>query len=122
MKTLTLLLVLSLAPVAAWADFTCPEGASEACLDAGDTVCPATAKCVDNVAVCLDAGSCDSARGYICGTLYDEMIGDCEKAVSQYNQLTSENVELRNQALERRNCVINAHTLKAAIACVRQAN
>ena len=122
MKTLAMLLVLSLGPVAAWADFTCPEGTSEACLDAADTVCPATAKCVEADAVCLDAASCDSARGYICGSLYDEMIGNYEKAVVQYNQLTSENVELRNQALERRNCVINAQTLKAAIACVRQAN
>jgi hypothetical protein len=120
MKTLTLLLLLVLAWPVARADFTCPQGTEEACLETGDTVCPASAKCVDDKALCLDARDCGSARGYICGSLYDEVLADYEKAVAQYNQLTAENVELRDQALERRNCVINAQTLKAAIACVRQ--
>ncbi|MGA9574673.1 MAG: hypothetical protein WBS20_12085, partial [Lysobacterales bacterium] len=88
-------------------------------LDAGDTVCPASAKCVDADAVCLDARDCDSARGFICGSAYDHVLHDFEKAVGQCNQLTAENVKLREKALQRRNCVINAANLKAAIRCVR---
>jgi len=119
MKALTFLVVLSLVTVAAHGDFSCPEGTNEACLDAGDTVCPATAKCVEKDAVCLDRSGCDSPRGYICGSLYDEILNDYEKAVGQYNQLTSENVALREERLEQKNCVINAANLKAAIRCVR---
>jgi len=119
MKVPTFIIVLLLVTVAARADFSCPDGTNEACLDVGDTVCPAGAKCVEKGALCLDASSCDSARGYICGSMYDEVLGDYEKAVGQYNQLTSENVELRAERLERKNCVINAATLKEAIKCVR---
>jgi len=119
MKVPTFLTVLLLVTVAARADFSCPEGTNEACLDADDTVCPVTAKCVEKDALCLDASICDSPRGYICGSMYDQVLADYEKAVGQYNQLTSENVELRAERLERKNCVINAATLKEAIKCVR---
>lgn len=119
MKTVIFLFALSLLSSSALADFSCLDGTSAACLDQGDTVCPAPAKCVNNEAVCLDGSDCDSARGYICGSEYDEVLKDYEKVVSQYNLLTSENVELRNTRLEQRNCVINAATLKDAIRCVR---
>ena len=119
MKTVIFLVALSLLSSSVLAEFSCLDGTNAACLDLGDTVCPASAKCVENEAVCLDQNDCDSARGYICGSEYDEVLKDYEKVVSQYNQLTSENVDLRNIRLEQRNCVINAGTLKDAISCVR---
>lgn len=119
MKALIFLFVLSLVSLGIQADFTCPPGTNAACLDEGDTVCPASAKCVAEDAVCLDGQGCESERGYICGSQYDAILSDYEKTVSQYNQLTSENVDLRNQRLEQKNCVINAASVKDAIRCVR---
>jgi hypothetical protein len=119
MKAVIFLFALSLLSSSALGDYSCPDGTSAACLDNEDIVCPASAKCVPNEAVCLDEHACDSARGYICGSEYDEVMKDYEKVVSQYNQLTSENVGLREIRLEQRNCVINAATLKDAIKCVR---
>lgn len=119
MKTIIFIFALLLSPSIVLADFSCLDGTRAACLDQGDSVCPATAKCVSNESVCLNGSDCDSARGYICGSEYDELLKDHEKVVSQYNQLRSENVELRNTRLEQRNCVINAQTVKAAISCVR---
>jgi len=100
-------------------DYSCPEGSNMVCVDAADTVCPASARCVSNEAICLDEKACNSARGYICGSDYDDVLLEHEQIVHKYNQLTSENVELRDERLERRNCVINAATLKEAIGCVR---
>ena len=119
MKTLVFFLILSLAPMGAWADFICPDGTKEACLGDGDSVCPITGKCVDDAAVCLDPESCKSPRGFICGSEYDAVLADYEKVVGQYNQLISENVKLREVRLEQKNCVINAQSLKEAIRCVR---
>jgi hypothetical protein len=119
MKAVMFLFALSLLSSSAPGDYSCPDGSNAACLDNGDIVCPAYAKCVNKEAVCLDESACDSARGYICGSEYDEIMKDYEKVVSQYNQLTSENVDLRETRLEQRNCVINAATLKDAIRCVR---
>ena len=118
MKTLLFLFVLSLLSTGVWADFSCPNGTNEVCLTDGDTVCPASAKCVDNDAVCLDQRSCDSPSGFICGSEYDDVLNDNKKVVSQYNQLLSENVDLREKRLEQKNCVINASTLKDAKKCV----
>ena len=119
MKALIFLLVLSLVSVGIHADFTCPPGTNAACLVEEDTVCPVSAKCVADDAVCLEGQGCDSASGYICGSEYDAVMSDYEKTVSQYNQLTSENVDLRNQQLVQKNCVTNAASLKDAIRCVR---
>lgn len=119
MKTLLFFFALSLASFGARADFSCQDGTHAACLDEGDSVCPASAKCVDDAAVCLDQLSCDSARGFICGSEYDDLLQGYEKTVSQYNQLTAENVELRETRLAQKSCVINAATLQAAIRCVR---
>ncbi len=120
MKALILIFASLMLAAGAHGDFSCPDGTNMACLDAADTVCPATAKCVDKAAVCLDASGCDSARGYICGSEYDAVWSDHQKIVSQYNELLSENVSLREDRLEKRNCVINAQSLKEAISCVRQ--
>ena len=120
MKALRILFLLCLATTAAQAGFTCLDGTNMACLDDGDTICPVTAKCVDKAAVCLDESRCDSDRGYICGSEYDAVLSDHQKTVDQYNQLLSENVDLREDRLEKRNCVINSASLKDAIKCVRQ--
>jgi len=119
MKKRIVLFALALVSAGIRADFSCPDGTNSACLDDGDSVCPASAKCVGADAVCLDERSCDSARGYICGSEYDAVLNDYEKVVGQYNQLLSENVALREGRLERKNCVINAATLRGAIKCVR---
>ena len=119
MKVLMFLLLMCLAPAVAWSAFTCADGTEMACLEEGDTVCPSYAKCVDKAAVCLDESACDSARGYICGSEYDAVLSGHQETVEQYNQLLSENVSLRNERLEKRNCVINSATLKDAIKCVR---
>ncbi len=120
MRNFIFLFLLSLLSAGAQAGFTCPDGTNMACLDEGDTVCPLSAKCVDKDAVCLDDSACDSSRGYICGSEYDAVLSDHQQTVNQYNQLLSENVSLREDRLEKRNCVINSATLKDAINCVRR--
>lgn len=120
MKILMFLFLLGLVSTVTQAGYTCPDGTNMACLDAGDTVCPMTAKCVDKAAVCLEEPRCDSDRGYICGSEYDAVLRDHQDTVDQYNRLLSENVNLREDRLEKRSCVINAATLKDAISCVRQ--
>lgn len=119
MKAILFFFALALVSTGAWGGFSCLDGTSAACLDDGDTVCPSSAKCVDDEVVCLDGQTCDSARGFICGSEYDDILKNYEKTVSQYNQLLSENVELREMRLQQKNCVINAATLKDAIKCVR---
>ena len=118
-KTRFCVLLISLLSFGVLADFTCPDGTEAACLESGDSVCPEYAKCVEADVVCLEKDSCDSERGFICGADYDVMLGDFEETVEQYNQLIIENVDLRAKALEQRNCVINAQSVKAAIQCVR---
>jgi hypothetical protein len=120
MKTRIILFLLSLASTVAQAGYTCPDGTTMACMDKGDSVCPMTAKCVDKAAICLAEPRCDSDRGYICGSEYDAVLKDHQETVDQYNGLLSENVSLREDRLEKRNCVINAETLKDAISCVRR--
>jgi len=117
MKAILFLFALALVPVVACADFSCPDGTHMACLDEGDSVCPATARCVDADAVCFDARACESSRGFICGSEFDAIMGDYEKAVNQYNQLISENVDLRKRSLDQKNCILNASTLTDARKC-----
>ena len=119
MKTLILLFVLLLVTTSVQGEFICLDGTSPAFLDDSDTVCPDSAKCVPDEAVCFDESSCESDRGFVCGSEYDNFLDDYKKVVVQFNQLTSENVDLREARLEQRNCVINAHSLKDAIRCVR---
>lgn len=120
MKALMLLFLMCMVSVGARAGFTCPDGTNMACLEEGDTVCPLSAKCVSQAAICLDESACESARGYICGSEYDAVLSDHQQTVNKYNQLLSENVSLREDRLEKRSCVINSATLKDAIRCVRR--
>jgi hypothetical protein len=99
--------------------FSCPDGTGAACLDAGDKVCPGSARCVDEGATCFAEFPCDLSSGFVCASKHDDVIRDYQQTVREYNQLAAENVALREQRLERKNCVINAASLKAAIRCVR---
>ncbi len=99
--------------------FICPEGFEPACLNAGDKVCPGTTKCVDDGATCLDDFPCDPGGGFVCGSQYDDMMNGYKKALSQNDELASNNVALREKRLEIKNCVLNASTLIRARSCVR---
>jgi hypothetical protein len=119
MNKLTLIFALALVSTGTRGDFSCPNGLNAACLDAGDTVCPASTKCVDDDLVCFDKHICDSGSGLICESEYDKVLNDYKVTVEKYNNLTSVNVALREQRLEQKNCVINATTLEGAKRCVR---
>jgi len=99
-------------------DFTCPDGSEIACLDHADKVCPASARCVDNSAVCVDKFPCDANEGFVCESRYDAMMKDYRDAVKEHAALATQNVELREQRLAQKNCVLNASTLAAARKCV----
>lgn len=100
-------------------DFSCPDGTGPACLEAGDKVCPASSKCVDAAATCFDDYPCGAGGGFVCASGYDGVLNDYRNAVRLNDELAAENLALRERRLEQKNCVINAATLKAAIACVR---
>ncbi len=119
MQKLIFIFALAFFSTGTWGDFSCPDGTNAACLDSGDTVCPGSAKCVGDDVVCFDKHTCDPGIDFICESEYDEIMNKYKKTVSQYNQLASENVDLRERRLEQKNCVINASTLKDAIRCVR---
>jgi len=119
MKRCIFLVVLTLVWASAWCDFTCPDGVKPVCLDSGDKVCPASARCVDNNAVCFDQFPCDANEGFVCESRYDAMMTDYKDAVKEHDALATQNVELREQRLEQKNCVLNAETLAAARQCVR---
>ena len=117
---IALAMALVLVPTTAWSQFNCPDGTRAACLEAEDKVCPGSTKCVDIDIDCYDKNSCASDTGFICESDYAEVMNDYKTAVNQHNELAAENAVLREQRLEKKNCVINAASLKTAIRCVRQ--
>lgn len=119
MKYLVFSAVLILVSKVAWCDFTCEDGTEPACLDKGDKVCPASARCVDSSAVCFDEFPCDVSEGFVCESRYDAMMHDYREAVKEHDALAKQNVDLREQRLDRKNCVLNASTLAGARQCVR---
>jgi hypothetical protein len=114
-----LLLMVSFIPAPAWAEFSCPDGTEAACLDAGDKVCAGNTKCVDQGATCLQDFPCNLDEGFVCASEHDAALNDCEKNVAEYDALAKENVDLRKERLDRKNCVLNAGTLAEAHKCVR---
>jgi hypothetical protein len=118
-KSLTLIAALIMVSSGSWSEFSCPPGSELACLNVGDTVCPLSAKCVDDGATCFDEYPCESGEKFVCESQYDKTLEDCKMAVEQHTQLASENTELRVKRLEQKNCVLNASTLEVAQACVR---
>jgi len=119
MQKLLFIFALTLISSVAWADFSCPNDTKAICMDKGDVICPETAKCVSNDVVCFDKNTCDSERGFMCASEHDDVLNDTKKMVGQYNELTLENVNLREKRLTKKNCVLNAPTLKKAKSCVR---
>lgn len=119
MKFVFVMLALLLVSAVIRAGFSCPDGATASCLEEGDLICPNSTKCVVEGAICVDKHSCDGSDNFVCESDYDEMRGDYKKVVQQHNELASENEDLRKVRLERKNCVINAASLKDAISCVR---
>jgi len=99
--------------------FTCPDGTELSCLGSGDKVCPGSTKCVAEKAICFDSYPCSPNDGFVCESKYDELANDYRNTVRKYNELSSENVNLRERRLEQKNCVANASTLKQAKKCVR---
>lgn len=119
MKQHWLVLTLLCFPVLSMAEFTCPAGTVVSCIESGDRVCAAGTKCVDESATCFDAFPCDTEDGFVCGSEYDAALNDHQRSTEKYDQLVSENVDLRQQRLERKNCVLNATGLAEAQQCVR---
>jgi hypothetical protein len=100
-------------------NFTCPDGTEPSCLDPGDNVCPNSAKCVENRATCFDEYPCDLSGGFVCAFQYENVMKGYKQAVGKYDELASENVDLRERRLAQKNCVLNASDLEDARRCVR---
>ncbi len=118
MKRLIYCVALALVWTGAQCDFSCPDGSKIACLDAGDKVCPASGRCVDNNAVCFDQFPCDANEGFVCESKYDAVMKDCKEAAQEHNALAKQSVALREQRLAQKNCVLDASTLAEARKCV----
>ncbi|MGA9575729.1 MAG: hypothetical protein WBS20_17445 [Lysobacterales bacterium] len=121
MKRIFITVALVLLSSLAWSDTSCPDGASPVCLDDGDKVCPASGRCVDSSATCFDVFPCDAGEGFVCESRYDAMMNDYQEAALEHDALAAQNVDLREQRLQQKNCVLNAATLADAQTCVRQA-
>jgi hypothetical protein len=113
------LLLTALASFNSWGDTACPGGKQAACLDRGDVICPASSRCVSESAVCYAKPPCAESGGYICASKYQAIVRDNEDTAKKYKALATENVTLRVKRLERKNCVLNASSLKDAKNCVR---
>jgi hypothetical protein len=70
-------------------------------------------------ATCFEDYPCQPGEGFVCASSYDEALADAQATSARYDSLAAENVALREERLQKRSCVINAQSLKAAIACVR---
>ncbi|MGD8385455.1 MAG: hypothetical protein PVF89_08610 [Lysobacterales bacterium] len=119
MKKVILIVAFVLAPVSTWGDTLCPEGTQAACLKSGDKICSGESQCVDENAVCYAEAPCAASGGFICAAEYRAVVDENERTVKKYKELTAENVKLRVQRLEQKNCVLNAPGLEAAKRCVR---
>lgn len=119
MHQFLLLVVLLLSSAVAWAEFSCLEGTEATCIEAGDKVCAASHKCVDESTTCFDDFPCTADEGFVCGAEYDAALNSHKRSTQQYDELVAENVDLRQQRLDRKNCVLNATNLTDAQRCVR---
>lgn len=81
--------------------------------------CPDSSKCVDENATCFEDYPCGSDEGFVCASKYGVVLEENRNLANQYNELISDNVELREQRLEQKNCVLNASSLAVAQSCVR---
>ena len=119
MNRITLAFTLLLLSTFSWAEFTCPTGTEAACIETGDRICSGSTKCVDVNASCFDDFPCSAEEGFVCGSEFDAALNDHERSTEKYDQLVKENVDLRQERLDRKNCVLNATGLIEAQKCVR---
>lgn len=119
MNRYLLVFTLFWVPTIAFADFACPDGTEAACIHSGDRICPADTKCVDKNSTCFDDFPCSANEGFVCGSEYDAALNDHKRSTEKYDQLVKENVDLRQERLNRKNCVLNATVLTEAQKCVR---
>lgn len=119
MNRLFLIAALILASGFSVAEFSCPDGTEAACIDAGDRICSSGTKCVDENTSCFDDFPCSAEEGFVCGSEYDSALNNHKRSTDQYDQLARENVDLRQERLDRKNCVLNATSLIEAQRCVR---
>ena len=119
MQKLIPIFILALVTTVAWSDFSCPNGGDPVCLDEGDKVCPYSTMCVNEQATCFDDYPCDPNAGFVCESEFDSVMDDARQATAEHDELTSENVDLRVQRLETKNCILNADELAGAKKCVR---
>ena len=115
-----LLSMLLLIPAVARSGLSCPDGTELACLENSDKVCAGTSKCVDAGATCLVDFPCALDEGFVCASEHDAALEECRKNVAQFDALAKENMDLRQERLDRKNCVLNSTNLADAQACVRQ--
>jgi len=119
MNRLVLITSLITLSTFSWAEFTCPAGTEPACIEAGDRVCSSGTKCVEINTTCFDDFPCGAEEGFVCGSEYDAALNDHKRSTEKYDQLVKENVDLRQERLDRKNCVLNATELTEAQKCVR---
>lgn len=119
MQKLILIFILALLSTSAWSDFSCPDGSDPVCLDSGDKVCPASTMCVNKQATCFDDYPCDRNAGFVCESDYDSAMDSARQAIAQHDALAAENVDLRVQRLDIKNCILNAADLAGARKCVK---
>lgn len=119
MRHLSLLIGLLSVSAFSWAEFSCPDGTEAACIEAADRVCSANTKCVDTTAACFGEFPCGADEGFVCGSEYDAALHDHQRSMEKYDKLVKENVDLRQERLDRKNCVLNATGLIEAQKCVR---
>jgi hypothetical protein len=119
MNRLALVVTMLFFSAGLWAEFSCPDGTKPACLDRTDKVCGASTKCVDESSTCFDGFPCDAHEGFVCGSEYDAALHEHARSTEKYAELAAQNVDLRQQRLDRKNCVLNATSLDQAQECVR---
>jgi hypothetical protein len=119
MQRFVVLCALALVSVSAWSEPSCPEGTQAVCIENQDKICPGLSRCVDNSATCFDNYPCGVGSGFVCEAEYDKLLEDSQNAISEYDKLIAENVELRTKRLEQKNCILNAASLELAKSCVR---
>jgi hypothetical protein len=114
-----LLAALLFFPLISSAEFSCPAGTTASCLADGDKICGKGTQCMDEAATCFESFPCGVGEPFVCGPEYDAALDEHRQTALKYDQLAAENVNLREQRLNRKNCVLNATRLADAKNCMR---
>ncbi|QQA42215.1 hypothetical protein [Pelagovum pacificum] len=79
--------------------FSCSEGDSGVCLQAGETVCSALGQCVSDNAVCFDRIQCDH-EGFTCRSDVTECTAEIAAVAEQMEALQARYAELQAEYRE----------------------